>query len=117
MLSALKVFVNKKKMREKIVFTSPLYALVIVLSLSSCVNTRNMAYFNNIPDAVINSPDDAPEPVIQKGDLLSISVTSVSPEASVIFNLPNTPVTGPGGTSQSSALGQAVGYLVDQDGF
>ena len=55
------------------------------------------------------------EPVIQKNDLLSISITSPNPEATQVFNTPNILAT------QTSNVGggqtQASGYLVNQEGF
>lgn len=73
--------------------------------LSSCVNTRNAVYLDNIGDTRMPITIDDLEPVIQKNDLLSITVSSPNPTATQIFNLPN--VTG----------NEATGYLVSQDGF
>lgn len=73
--------------------------------LSSCVNTRNAVYLDNIGDTRMAITLDDLEPVIQKNDLLSITVSSPNPTATQIFNLPN--VTG----------NEATGYLVSQDGF
>lgn len=73
--------------------------------LSSCVNTRNAVYLDNIGDTRIPITLDDLEPVIQKNDLLSITVSSPNPTATQIFNIPN--VTG----------NEATGYLVSQDGF
>ena len=52
------------------------------------------------------------EATIQKNDILSISVSSLSREATVLFNMPNLPVT----SSTSTDMPQTAGYLVNQDG-
>src|SRR6185312_13657751 len=44
------------------------------------------------------------EPTIQKGDLLSITVASLSPENTALYNAPQ------------NAQGQLTGYLVDENG-
>jgi polysaccharide export outer membrane protein len=87
--------------------------LLIVILLSSCGNTKEVLYLNGITDTEINNAVDNLDPVIQKNDLLSITVTSPNATASQPFN---TTVT-----VSTQALGytstQATGYLVDQDGF
>jgi polysaccharide export outer membrane protein len=59
--------------------------------------------------------------VIQTNDLLNITVTSLNPEASMVFNSPNItmPVTSSStGTTPTSGYGtpQLMGYLVSTDG-
>ena len=80
-------------------------AFMILLINTSCVNTRKAVYFNNIQDASIPTAVGSLEPVIQKNDLLSITVSSLNPEANRIFNAP---------TSQNTS--EARGYLVNQQG-
>src|SRR5580704_15046237 len=78
----------------------------------SCVNTAKTAYFNNLGDSILQSPDSL-VPTIHKNDLLSISVGSSNPEASKIFNDPNLTTT-----ISSNANGltqQTIGYLVASD--
>ncbi len=84
-----------------------LFFVVVLLSLifCSCVSSREAVYFNNVPDQSLNiNPDE--EQKIVPNDILGISVTSLNPEASLIFNnsSPNNSTVTPG-------------YLVDQDGF
>jgi len=88
-----------------------LIALCLLLSTTACVNTRTATYFNDVNDATISSNTPVPESVIQKNDLLSISVSSLSPEASALFNSPNTSGV-IGGTNPTPASG----YLVSADG-
>jgi len=81
-------------------------SLSLLLTLSSCVNTRSATYFNDLRDATLPSNTPLPESIIQKNDILSISVSSLNPEATLVFNTPN-----------NSANGQTFGYLVAADGF
>ena len=55
------------------------------------------------------------ETIIQKKDILSISVSSLSPESTELFNMPNLPIT-PNMSSVNSNP-QTAGYLVSDDGF
>jgi Periplasmic protein involved in polysaccharide export len=82
---------------------------------SSCVNAKKFAYFNDVADTTMAVMANIPDPIIQKNDLLSISVTSVNPEATEIFNMPNLPVAPT--VSLNNGLQQAVGYLVHEDGY
>lgn len=87
----------------------------------SCVNSRKAIYFNNIQDTTVNSSLTNVEPVIQTNDLLNISVTSLNPEATMVFNTPNitTPVSATSsGTTPAAGYGtpQLMGYLVNADG-
>jgi len=96
-----------------------------ILSVS-CVNTKKIVYFNNVQDTTLKSTDVNIESVIQKNDLLNISVSSLNPEASLVFNLPNqaasvsslSVATNPNGMSGSSGgnLQQPMGYLVSAEG-
>ncbi|WP_245798379.1 polysaccharide biosynthesis/export family protein [Cnuella takakiae] len=79
------------------------------------MNAKKAVYFNGLTDADLMEQEANLDPVISKNDILSISVSSLNPEASIIFNLPNMP--GAITTGTSNMLGQAAGYLVDQDGY
>ncbi|HVZ55136.1 MAG TPA: polysaccharide biosynthesis/export family protein [Chitinophagaceae bacterium] len=85
-----------------------LILLGIAPFLFSCVNAKKAAYFNNLNESVIQGTANDLEPVVQKNDLLSITVTSLNPEASQMFNTPNT--TG-------LANSEASGYLVNTEGY
>lgn len=86
----------------------------VLLCLISCVDTRKAIYFNDLQDSEIPFDPVSLEPVIQKNDLLNITVSSLNPEATQLFNLHST------STAQSSATSGRItpssGYLVDQDG-
>lgn len=86
------------------------------LILSSCADTKKITYFGNIEEGIITSSTANLEPVIQKSDILSITVTSPNPEATVMFNAPNMAL--PNSTSaQAGNYAPAAGYLVNQDGY
>ncbi|GAC1597766.1 MAG: polysaccharide biosynthesis/export family protein [Ginsengibacter sp.] len=81
---------------------------------TSCVNTRKTTYFNDIQNGVYKTAYDAAPPLIHKNDLLSIYVSSLSTDASLLFNVP-----GLSSTTSASANGNAtqnVGYLVNDEG-
>ena len=85
---------------------------LLFLMLGSCVNTRKATYFNNLQNS--ESIDQDPDPNIQKGDLLSINVSSLNPEATAIFNAPNQSVIASSSGTGTSSL--TTGYLVDDEG-
>ena len=94
------------------------WIVLISVIATSCVNTRKAIYFNGLNDGTITSQTPVPESVIQKNDLLSISVTSLNPEASAIFNSPNISV--PNNTSISGQVygtNTMLGYLVSSEGM
>ncbi|MEP6951044.1 MAG: polysaccharide biosynthesis/export family protein [Ginsengibacter sp.] len=84
-----------------------------VIFFASCLNTRKVAYFSDLKDSTLIPSKEGLEPVIQKKDILSIAVSSLSMEATVIFNAPNIPVTT---TPVTNTTPQTAGYLVGQDG-
>ena len=92
------------------------YLLLIFFGISlltSCVDTRKIAYFNDVQDSALIASKAGLEPVIQEKDILSITVSSLSNEATILFNTPNLPMTPTSPTTPGSPTG---GYLVGQDG-
>ncbi|MDP4263344.1 MAG: polysaccharide biosynthesis/export family protein [Bacteroidota bacterium] len=86
--------------------------LILTLpALVSCGNTKSATYFNGVQDGNIQSNTPFPESVIQKSDILSINVSSLSPEASLIFNSPNA-----AGANAGAGAAAPVGYLVNSEG-
>ncbi len=86
--------------------------VLLLVTVTSCVNTKRATYFNDIQNSVHS--DQAIDPTIQKNDQLSIIVTSLNPEATEVFNKPNESVI-----SHSSGNGVSsitTGYLVDNQG-
>ena len=108
----------------------------------SCTSTRQLTYMQGRFDTTLLSKIDYKEPVIRKGDILSILVFSDNPSATAIFNQQQTGGTGnpgqmsgggsssSGGSSGSSSGGGSSstssgsgggttgsgGYLVDENG-
>ncbi len=98
-------------------FVKIFFLFLVVVFGSSCLNTQRATYFNNAQEAnVTPSSQDAVLPLIQKNDILNVTISSLNAEASAIFNLPvssnsNMP------TNTSVAGGQSgVGYLVNAEG-
>ncbi|EMR02569.1 polysaccharide biosynthesis/export family protein [Cesiribacter andamanensis] len=92
-----------------------LVVLILFLNcLSACVSNKEALYFPNVDDAARFEPVGAPEHIIRKDDLLSITVSSSNPEASQIFNLPNT--SNAEGRTQTGEVQRPAGYLVRADG-
>ena len=84
--------------------------LVLLLASVSCVNTKKATYFSDQKTGSFDAPV-IPKLVIQNNDLLSISVSSLNPEASAVFNQPNNAPT-----NNTTTTASATGYLVDGDG-
>ena len=102
-------------MRMPLLFARALQAIILFVLATSCVNTKQVTYFDEVGNAQFSTNGQMhPEPPIRPNDLLSISVSSPNPEASIPFNTPNLIAT-----QTSSAAGttvQATGYLVGTDG-
>lgn len=86
---------------------------IFAFSIMSCVSSKKVAYFTDVPDSTLIASKAGLEPVIQKKDILSISVSSLSNEATIIFNTPNQPASPTASAINSS---QTAGYLVSQEG-
>lgn len=103
------------------------YIIILPFLFSSCYNTKNVAYFQDLTDtSKIYSQvmQGTYEAHIQPDDIVEIIVSSINPQATALFNLGNTNPVSPGFTQ---AQGNAVittgpsgaityGYLVDKDG-
>ncbi|MCO5286628.1 MAG: polysaccharide biosynthesis/export family protein [Chitinophagaceae bacterium] len=86
----------------------------VVMFLVSCGSTKNLTYFNGVNDKVNYGTEKTDEVVISPNDLLSIIISSLSAEASEIFN-PNKDAT----TRLTTITGvntERTGYLVGADG-
>lgn len=85
-----------------------------LVTFASCIDAKKAVYFNNIRDTTFTSIGADVQQIIQKNDLLSISISSLNPEATLIFNTPNIPTVTAGSASGGST--QMTGYLVSQEG-
>ncbi len=94
-------------MKKRNLFWIMLIILPMLLN-QSCVNTKKATYFYNIGDTLMASKYPIPRPIIQPNDILSIIVSSMNPEASATYNLPDTHPANPE---------EQPGYLVNQKGY
>ena len=86
---------------------------LLLAGTSSCVNVRTLQYMQGSFDTAKLSAYNIPQPVVQKGDLLSIVVYSDNPAATALYNQSIVPTGNTGGSSTVSAV---PGYLVDDSG-
>lgn len=85
---------------------------IIATFILSCGSAKRAVYFNNQPEGIYNNSGPVLQQTINANDILSITVGSLNPEASVIFNNPTVSINpASGGTGKSTG-----GYLVEQDG-
>lgn len=80
--------------------------------LPSCVSTKRASYFYNLGDTTLTSQYSPPPLIIQPNDILSISVSSLNPEASSIFNPAKLSSVS---TDPDKSTGS--GYLVNRKGY
>ncbi len=92
-----------------------LYALAM-LFLVSCNPAKNLAYFSDLPENTTYSEkiNNVTEPKIQPDDLLSITVSSLNPEANALFN--KGIIFSAGNAAASASKSADEGYLVNSDG-
>lgn len=90
-------------------------ALAVMLAVSSCGSVKNLQYIQGAFDTSKLSNYTIPVPIIQKGDMLGITVYSDNAAATAIYN--QAPTGGLAG-SATAAGGSATGggYLVDEQG-
>ncbi len=88
--------------------------LILLFTCVSCVNTKKATYFSDQRNGSFEAPA-VPKLVIQTNDLLSISVSSLNPEASAVFNQPNN-TNSSNGSANTQTTTVATGFLVDGDG-
>jgi polysaccharide export outer membrane protein len=97
-------------------------SIVVVLFFSSCgVAYKQVPYFQDLGDKTIEEDIQNHYTLrIQKDDILAITVSSLNPEASAIFNMGNTSSVTPNQSAGNSSLNPSVtanGFLVDQEGL
>ncbi|MBC6609126.1 polysaccharide biosynthesis/export family protein [Hymenobacter sp. BT188] len=85
--------------------------------LTSCSPTRNLVYFNDLKEKGVYTETitNNTAPLIQPDDLLSITVSSLSPESNQLFNSGSMPSAGNRGVATGSTA-SSEGYLVSGDG-
>jgi polysaccharide biosynthesis/export protein len=103
-------------------FTVVINVLVVMIIISSCGNVKNFQYLQGSFDSARLSKVQIPEPVIQKGDLLAITVYSDDPLATAAVTrqaggISTSPLALSNENNSSSPMAAAAsGYLVDQRG-
>lgn len=90
------------------------HLLLGTLIFTSCVNTRNIGYLKYVKDATYQV-DANPEAIIQKNDILSITITSLNADASIVFNTGTNHIMN--SSASNGSIIQSGGYLVNADGF
>lgn len=96
------------------------FASILLLLLSSCSSTKNIAYFQKMEASSVskaqNTTSDTYDARIKPKDLLSITVVTSAPESSRIYNLVVPQISDI--SSQNNLLSQPSlqTYLVDSDG-
>jgi polysaccharide export outer membrane protein len=89
--------------------------------LSSCTSTKQVVYFQGDSAQVTRTPIVPPVvPRVKPGDVLAVTVSSLSEESNQVFNIPNqlalTYTNFPGSTGGGIARQQPWGYQVDSAG-
>jgi polysaccharide biosynthesis/export protein len=99
---------------------SVVYLLLGYVLFSSCGDVKKLQYLQGPIDTSKYGTVNYKEPVIQNGDILSITVYSANPVASAIYNqAPTATVIPSAGTGNAPSLqtpGNVAGYLVDNQG-
>lgn len=91
-------------------FITFILTLITLGVFTSCESRKNMIYFQNIEQIALESQTVHNTPVIQIGDMLSISVSALDMEAAQPFNLPVIAVNNISGTV--NGIPKQQGYRV-----
>ncbi len=83
--------------------------VAIACTCCSCADTKKLTYLQGKFDTAELSRIEVKEPVIRKGDLLSIIIYSDNPAATALYNQQQTGSAGTGGATQSSGGGSSSG--------
>ena len=92
-------------------FISILSAMIL---FSSCVNSKKITYFQNVPDSTFISENKEIEKPLQSNDILSITVSSPNAEASAEFNKQSNSISR--STTVTGSNTEPGGYLINPDG-
>src|SRR5437773_1790870 len=80
-------------------------AIAFACCISSCGNPRQLTYMQGKFDTAALSKIEVAEPVIQKGDVLSIIVFSDNPAATALYNQSIMAMSGSGSSQGASSMG------------
>ena len=123
MKTLLKSYINKIFQSLSLVPSALSLVIFFTLLLNSCVSYKNQIFFQGLSDTSYVASTKQPEPILQRGDQLSIFVYTPDPIASAYYNMPMGGGGAQGGNNMM-ALNQAgqgsggtvIGYLVDEEG-
>jgi polysaccharide export outer membrane protein len=85
-----------------------------IIGLSSCTNTRKATYFYNVPDTTFAQGGPDISVPIEPNDILLITISSLDPSSTAIFNPPNNNIAK--ATTVTGSTTEPGGYLVSSDG-
>lgn len=94
----------------------PFIVAAFALFMGSCASSKKVAYFQNIDTLNLSASRGLYDAKIMPKDMLTITVITTNPDASVPFNLSVNNTVGTGG-QLSTGGGMLQGYLVDNEGF
>jgi polysaccharide export outer membrane protein len=94
----------------RISFKTPFVVVAVAAILASCASRKEVAYFQDAGDFETLVDNNTSITKFKVDDLVSIHVSSLTPEASAPFNLYR-------GASEGGIRAEQVDYLVDQDGM
>jgi polysaccharide export outer membrane protein len=108
----------------KFLLTGILGLVLLIVMFSSCGSVKELTYLQGSFDTAKLSQAKIIDPIIQKGDILSIIVYSDNPEATRIYNQPLITTASSGGSTDAGGSNTAIsgaaptsgGYLVDENG-
>jgi polysaccharide export outer membrane protein len=98
--------ISRDKKSILLYHSPPSCFLFLLIFIASCTTTKSTTYFQDLQKdtTLSNIILSAPEPTIRKGDLLTITVASLSPENTTLYN------------ASPDMAGTTPGYLVDENG-
>jgi polysaccharide biosynthesis/export protein len=98
--------ISRNQKQTLLYHSPPFYLFLLLIFFASCTTTKSTTYFQDLPkDTTLhNIITGAPEPTIRKGDLLTVTIASLSPENTALYNAP------------PNIAGTTPGYLVDESG-
>ena len=85
---------------------------LLIILFTSCTGPKRLIYFSKETDSNLTILNKKIDPIIQTGDILTISVSSLDPFSSGIFNSASFGIQG---VSQQGGLGGNTGILVGLD--
>ncbi len=95
---------------------------LLISGLVGCVSSKKLTeqsiYFKNISDSVLQQMGTDYQPIFQKGDILSVHVSTTNETSARLFNQA-APVTqaSSGNSEGMGSAGPAQGYLIDETGM